>query len=75
MLEGPNIKEISKLARKLTIPVIASGGVKNTDDIKALAEISHLGVPAVIVGRAIYEGTLNLKSPRVHSILPLGAAY
>jgi len=62
MLEGPNIKEISKLARKLTIPVIASGGVKNTDDIKALAEISHLGVPAVIVGRAIYEGTLNLKS-------------
>ncbi len=62
MLEGPNIKEISKLARKLTIPVIASGGVKNIDDIKALAEISHLGVPAVIVGRAIYEGTLNLKS-------------
>ncbi len=62
MLEGPNIEEISKLARILAIPVIASGGVKNIDDIKALAKISHLGVPAVIVGRAIYEGTLNLKS-------------
>ena len=62
MLEGPNIEEISKLARILAIPVIASGGVKNLDDIKALAQISYLGVPAVIVGRAIYEGTLNLKS-------------
>ena len=62
MLEGPNIKEISKLARKLTIPVIASGGVKNTDDIKALAEISQRCLPDRRVGRAIYEGTLNLKS-------------
>ena len=62
MLEGPNIEEISKLAQTLVISVIASGGVKNIDDIKALAKISHLGVPAVIVGRAIYEGTLDLKN-------------
>ena len=61
MLEGPNIEEISKLAQTLAISVIASGGVKNIEDIKALAKISHLGIPAVIVGRAIYEGTLDLK--------------
>ena len=61
MLEGPNIEEISKLAELLKIPIIASGGVKDLGDIKALANIAHLGVSAVIVGRAIYEGTLNLK--------------
>ena len=62
MLEGPNIEEISKLAQTLAISVIASGGVKNIDDIKALANISYLGITAVIVGRAIYEGTLDLKN-------------
>jgi phosphoribosylformimino-5-aminoimidazole carboxamide ribotide isomerase len=39
------------------IPVIASGGVRETADIKKLAES---GVEAVIIGRALYEGTLNL---------------
>ena len=61
MLEGPNIEEISKLAELLKIPIIASGGVKDLGDIKALANIAYLGVSAVIVGRAIYEGTLDLK--------------
>ncbi len=39
------------------MPVIASGGVKEIADIKKLAE---LGVEAVIIGRSLYEGTLNL---------------
>ena len=61
MLQGPNIEEIAKLAESLKIPIIASGGVKDLTDIKALANIAHLGEAAVIVGRAIDEGTLNLK--------------
>lgn len=61
MLSGPNISEIVQLAELLNIPTIASGGVKDISDIKELVKHSHLGISGVIVGRAIYEGTLNLK--------------
>jgi phosphoribosylformimino-5-aminoimidazole carboxamide ribonucleotide (ProFAR) isomerase len=45
------------LARAVPIPVIASGGVSSLDDIRALA---RAGVPAVVVGRALYEGSFTL---------------
>jgi phosphoribosylformimino-5-aminoimidazole carboxamide ribotide isomerase len=58
MLTGPNIEATQALARAVKTPVIASGGVKDADDIRKLKPI---GVAGVIVGRSLYEGTLTLK--------------
>ncbi len=57
MMTGPNIKRTRELVQAVGIPVIASGGVREVDDIKRLAQI---GVEAVIIGRSLYEGTLKL---------------
>jgi phosphoribosylformimino-5-aminoimidazole carboxamide ribotide isomerase len=58
MLTGPNIESTKRLVEAVRTPVIASGGVKELDDIRRLAPI---GVAGVIVGRSLYEGTLNLR--------------
>lgn len=57
MMAGPNLERTRTLVEAVQIPVIASGGVREIADIKKLAEV---GVEAVIIGRALYEGTLNL---------------
>jgi phosphoribosylformimino-5-aminoimidazole carboxamide ribotide isomerase len=57
MLSGPNLERIKAVAEAVALPVIAAGGVKELDDIKKLAQ---LGIEAVIVGRSLYEGTLDL---------------
>ncbi len=61
MQTGPNIEETAALANAVTIPIVASGGVDSIQDIKNLLEIENTGVTGVITGRAIYEGTLDLK--------------
>jgi len=58
MLCGPNIERTQALAQAVRTPVIASGGVKELNDIRRLIPI---GVAGVIVGRSLYEGTLTLK--------------
>jgi phosphoribosylformimino-5-aminoimidazole carboxamide ribotide isomerase len=57
MMTGPNLKRTKALINAVQIPVIVSGGIKEIADIKKLAE---LGAAAVIIGRSLYEGTLNL---------------
>ncbi|MHC4482002.1 MAG: 1-(5-phosphoribosyl)-5-[(5-phosphoribosylamino)methylideneamino]imidazole-4-carboxamide isomerase [Planctomycetota bacterium] len=57
MMTGPNLERTKALVEAVDLPVIASGGVKDLADIKRVAE---LGVEAVVVGRSLYEGTLNL---------------
>jgi phosphoribosylformimino-5-aminoimidazole carboxamide ribotide isomerase len=59
MLSGVNIDATVNLARALTIPVIASGGITNLDDVKGLCAVESEGIMGAITGRAIYEGTLN----------------
>ena len=59
MLSGVNIDATVRLARELSIPVIASGGITNLDDIKALCLVEAEGIMGAITGRAIYEGTLD----------------
>ena len=59
MMTGVNVDATVKLARAISIPVVASGGVTNIDDIKALCAVESEGISAAITGRAIYEGTLD----------------
>jgi len=59
MMTGVNIESTVNLARSIHIPVIASGGVTNLDDIRALCEVAEEGITGAITGRAIYEGTLE----------------
>lgn len=59
MLSGVNVESTFELAKSTSLPVIASGGVKNLDDIRALAALPKPGVSGAITGRAIYEGTLD----------------
>lgn len=61
MMQGVNIEATQALAKALSIPIIASGGITNLDDIHALSTIEQDGVSGAITGRAIYEGTLNFK--------------
>jgi phosphoribosylformimino-5-aminoimidazole carboxamide ribotide isomerase len=61
MLNGVNIDATSKLARELAVPVIASGGLTNLNDVKALCKIEAEGIAGVITGRAIYQGTVDFK--------------
>lgn len=58
MLQGPNLPAMAKMASSVTCPVIASGGVSEIQDIKDLLET---GVSGCIVGRSIYEQTLDLQ--------------
>jgi phosphoribosylformimino-5-aminoimidazole carboxamide ribotide isomerase len=59
MLTGVNIDATVALARELTVPVIASGGITNLDDVKALCQVQSEGIVGAITGRAVYQGTLN----------------
>lgn len=60
MLAGPNFAGLEALLRTVTVPVIASGGVTTLEDVRRLAALVPLGLEGVIVGRALYEGTLDL---------------
>jgi phosphoribosylformimino-5-aminoimidazole carboxamide ribotide isomerase len=62
MLSGVNLEATLALARALTIPVIASGGIHTIDDIKALKAVEAEGIMAAIAGRSLYEGTLDYKA-------------
>jgi phosphoribosylformimino-5-aminoimidazole carboxamide ribotide isomerase len=59
MLTGVNIKATVELARALSVPVIASGGITNLGDVKALCAVEQEGIVGAITGRALYEGTLS----------------
>ena len=59
MLTGINIEATVKLAQALSIPVIASGGLTNMQDIEALCAVADEGIEGVICGRAIYSGDLD----------------
>jgi phosphoribosylformimino-5-aminoimidazole carboxamide ribotide isomerase len=61
MLSGINIEATVRLAQALTIPVIASGGLSNLEDIKQLLAVESEGVIGTIAGRAIYDGSLDFK--------------
>ena len=59
MMSGVNIDSTVEIARAITIPVIASGGITNLEDIRALCAVADEGIQGAITGRAIYEGSLD----------------
>ncbi|MBI5183469.1 MAG: 1-(5-phosphoribosyl)-5-[(5-phosphoribosylamino)methylideneamino]imidazole-4-carboxamide isomerase [Nitrospinae bacterium] len=61
MLVGPNIEGIKELASSTDIPVIASGGISGIGDIKRVLDIEEYGIIGTIVGKAIYDGTLDFQ--------------
>ncbi len=60
MMQGVNIESTVELANSISIPVIASGGMTNQDDVQAVCAVENAGVMGAILGRSIYEGTINL---------------
>ncbi|HEV8059653.1 MAG TPA: 1-(5-phosphoribosyl)-5-[(5-phosphoribosylamino)methylideneamino]imidazole-4-carboxamide isomerase [Gemmataceae bacterium] len=59
MLEGANVEVMAELASAIKVPLIASGGVTNLEDVRKLA---RLGLAGCIIGRALYEGCIDLGS-------------
>lgn len=58
MLAGPNVEAVSEFNDAVSVPVIASGGVTTQEDV---AQLASLNVSGCIVGRALYEGKLDLR--------------
>lgn len=60
MMQGASVESTKALAEAVRIPVIASGGVSTLDDIRALCEIQDSGITGAIIGRALYDGAIDL---------------
>jgi phosphoribosylformimino-5-aminoimidazole carboxamide ribotide isomerase len=59
MLSGINMEATIRLAQAVNVPIIASGGLTNLDDVKKLIEVEGEGITGAIAGRSIYEGTID----------------
>ena len=57
MMEGPNLEAMAEMKRAVDFPVIASGGVTSTNDVRRLAEV---GMDGCIIGRTLYEGKMTI---------------
>ena len=59
MMQGVNLEATVRLAQAVSIPVIASGGVSTLDDVRALGAVEAEGIMGAIIGRALYEGSID----------------
>ena len=66
MMQGVNVEATVRLAQAVNIPVIASGGVTSITDIERLCAVSDEGIAGVVIGRALYEGGLDLAQAQAH---------
>jgi phosphoribosylformimino-5-aminoimidazole carboxamide ribotide isomerase len=67
MLSGINVDATVKLARAVSVPIIASGGLSGLNDVEALCKVEEEGVEGVICGRAIYTGDLDFKTAQARA--------
>ena len=70
LLQGANVEATAALARAISIPVIASGGVASLDDIAALKAVEDSGIEGVICGRALYDGRVDPAAALALSAVP-----
>lgn len=61
-LQGPNVDATVAMAKAVSIPVIASGGVSSLDDLAVLKRHAKDGIAGVISGRALYDGRIDLRA-------------
>jgi phosphoribosylformimino-5-aminoimidazole carboxamide ribotide isomerase len=61
MMKGPDLETLKVLAEKTGLGVIASGGVSSREDVLALASLGLKGITGVIIGKALYEGKIDLR--------------
>ncbi|MEM7565482.1 MAG: HisA/HisF-related TIM barrel protein, partial [Pseudomonadota bacterium] len=66
MMQGVNVSATRELAEAISIPVIASGGVTDMQDIIQLNEVKDSGIEGVIIGRALYERTISLPEAQAY---------
>ena len=57
---GPNIDETINIAKISSAPVVVSGGISSTEDIKRIKTLNKFNIEGVIVGKAIYDGDIKL---------------
>ncbi len=62
MQTGPDVDAIRKFAKAISIPVIAAGGISSLKDIGDLLPLEEDGVRGIIIGRALYDGSLKLEA-------------
>ena len=62
MMQGVNDEATARLAEAISVPVVASGGVSTMEDIRRLLKHREAGISAAIIGRALYEGSLDLQA-------------
>jgi phosphoribosylformimino-5-aminoimidazole carboxamide ribotide isomerase len=60
-LAGPNVEGLKKILSETDLGLISAGGVKTIDDVKDLIKLEPMGLSGAIVGRALYEGTIDLR--------------
>jgi len=60
MMQGVNVEATARLAAAISTPVIASGGISKLDDVRAILAVADDGIMGTIIGRALYEGTVDL---------------
>lgn len=61
VLEGPNIEATKEMLENTGLAVIASGGVSSLADVRRLAELDHPRLDGVIIGKALYEGRIEIE--------------
>ncbi len=64
-LKGPNIQALKEISEISINPVIASGGIGSIADLISLVDLENEGVEAIIVGRALYDGSIDLKEAQI----------
>jgi len=67
MLSGVNVEATVRLAQSVRIPVFASGGIASIVDVEKLCEVYDEGVEGAILGRSIYEGTLDFQAAQARA--------
>ena len=60
MRSGPNIDEIRRLTKDIHVEVIAAGGIGSINDIRDLLPLEEYGLRGIIIGRALYDGSIQL---------------